>query len=63
MGVVIYRIIYGRFPFTNLTKDPFDIFKHIIKNNIEFKMINKLSPALIQLTRLLLSSDPKSRLT
>ena len=34
LGVMIYRIVYGKFPFTNLTKDPFDIFKHIIKNNV-----------------------------
>lgn len=62
LGVMIYRVIYGKFPFTNMTKDPFDIFKHIIKNNVEFKITTKCSPALVQLTRQLLSSNPKSRI-
>jgi serine/threonine protein kinase len=60
-GVIIYRIMYDKFPFTNLAKDPFDIFKHIIKNNVDFKVASKFSPTLIQFTRQLLYSDPKSR--
>jgi len=54
--------MYGKFPFNNMSKDPFDIFKHIIKNNIEFKMTSKTSPSLIHLTRMLLSSDPSMRI-
>jgi serine/threonine protein kinase len=62
LGIVLYRVMYGKFPFINTTKDPFDIFKHIIKNNVEFKITSKSTPTLIQLTRLLLSSDPKARM-
>lgn len=62
LGIVLYKVMYGKFPFVNTTKDPFDIFKHIIKNNLEFKMTSKSPPALVKLTRQLLSSDPKARI-
>lgn len=37
LGVITYRLVFGKFPFINSTNDPFDIFKHIIKNKPEFK--------------------------
>ena len=33
LGVMLYKILYGKFPFGNQSNDPFDIFKQIIKNN------------------------------
>jgi len=34
LGVIIFRLVYGKFPFANQNKDPFDIFKHIRKNDL-----------------------------
>lgn len=37
LGVIAYRLVFEKFPFINSTNDPFDIFKHVIKNKPEFK--------------------------
>lgn len=61
LGVISYRLVFGKFPFINTTNDPFDIFKHIIKNKVEYKTKLNVDSHLIQLIRMLLSSNPKNR--
>ena len=61
LGVITYRLVFGKFPFINSTNDPFDIFRHVIKNKPDFKSKSEIDHHLIQLIRMLLFSNPKNR--
>jgi len=58
LGIILYRIIYGRFPFE--TGNELEIYKAHVENEFEFQA-SELSPKLIAVIEKLLMKDPEER--
>lgn len=61
LGVLLYRLLYGRLPFGDVEEDPYIIYAEIIRGKPQYVPEVQLSPSALTLLNRLLAPNPSLR--